>query len=384
MTPKQMMSSEMSANTANAHLRTPFHRRAAASLRVSATDTYAGLMHISHSALAVVGAATAVVAITLVARPDLQQLVEAQAYEWLQNRQEAANVTDDGIEVDPLAVDRVTAAEPDSLPTAQARVTYWLSKKYRVAAEPLSVLVAEAFDAGDKIGVDPTLILGVMAVESRFNPYAQSPVGAQGLMQVLTRKHVEKYESFGGELAAFDPVSNLKVGVQVLRDCIRRAGSVEGGLRMYVGAVTSDGSFYINRVMSEHLRLKAVAEGKPVPRYFPQYTASISPEVGTVDAPSGVPASLSTGSETPAVSAEPIPTVMPGVAPALPHGNAPATPSLDSFGQSKALTSDAATNVRGPATAPLAPTTSPEKASPTARLDPAMEQAMAVAAANVY
>ena len=59
-----------------------------------------------------------------------------------------------------------------------------------------------------------------MAVESSFNPFAQSPVGAQGLMQVMTKVHDDKYEAFGGSHAAFDPVTNLRVGVQVLKECI--------------------------------------------------------------------------------------------------------------------------------------------------------------------
>ena len=75
-----------------------------------------------------------------------------------------------------------------------------------------------------------------MAVESSFNPFAQSPVGAQGLMQVMTKVHNDKYEAFGGNLAAFDPVTNLRVGVQVLKECIARAGCLEAGLRFYVGA----------------------------------------------------------------------------------------------------------------------------------------------------
>jgi hypothetical protein len=36
-----------------------------------------------------------------------------------------------------------------------------------------------------------------------------------------------------------------------------------------VGAVTTDGSWYINRVMAEHLRIKSVALGKPMQRYEP-------------------------------------------------------------------------------------------------------------------
>ena len=45
-------------------------------------------------------------------------------------------------------------------------------------------------------------------------------------MQVMTRVHDDKYEAFGGNFAAFDPVTNLRVGAQVLKECISRAGSL--------------------------------------------------------------------------------------------------------------------------------------------------------------
>ena len=90
-------------------------------------------------------------------------------------------------------------------------------------------------------------------------------MGAQGLMQVMTQIHSDKYESFGGKLAAFDPVTNLRVGVKVLQECIARAGSVEGGLKLYVGAgnLEADGG-YAGKVMGEHARL---APGRPGPRH---------------------------------------------------------------------------------------------------------------------
>jgi soluble lytic murein transglycosylase-like protein len=106
----------------------------------------------------------------------------------------------------------------------------------------------------------------VMAVESSFNPFAQSAVGAQGLMQVMTKVHNDKYEAFGGNHAAFDPVTNLRVGVQVLKECIARAGSLEAGLRYYVGAanLTEDGG-YASKVLNEQQSLRLVASGKNVP-----------------------------------------------------------------------------------------------------------------------
>ena len=119
----------------------------------------------------------------------------------------------------------------------------------------------EAWQVGAQASLDPTLILAIMAVESSFNPFAQSPVGAQGLMQVMTKVHDDKYEAFGGNHAAFDPVTNLRVGVQVLKECIARAGSLEAGLRFYVGAANlGDDGGYAGKVLAEQSSLRLVAE----------------------------------------------------------------------------------------------------------------------------
>ena len=82
-------------------------------------------------------------------------------------------------------------------------------------------------------------------------------------MQVMTKIHTDKYEDFGGHFAAFDPVTNLKVGVKVLQECIQRAGSLEGGLKYYVGAANlPDDGGYAAKVMAEHFRIKQVANGR--------------------------------------------------------------------------------------------------------------------------
>jgi len=244
-------------------------RRAVAPLNTVLTDTYRGFVHFSHSGMALLGLALAATAMVLLLRADLRAGVEQQLLGWLLQRQEQTAEVLAGS--DRLMSPASETLVPAALPKAQAQVAQWLSRKYRVAPEPLSVLVAEAFAMGERVRLDPTLILAVMAIESRFNPYAQSPVGAQGLMQVLTRMHTDKYAHFGGQLAAFDPVANLRVGVKVLKDCINRGGSVEAGLRCYVGAVSTDGADYINKVMAEHLRIQSVALGQPMPTTFPVY-----------------------------------------------------------------------------------------------------------------
>ena len=55
---------------------------------------------------------------------------------------------------------------PKELPKDQAAVAYWISKKYRVAPEPIGALVEEAYQIGEQYKIDPTLLLAVMAIES--------------------------------------------------------------------------------------------------------------------------------------------------------------------------------------------------------------------------
>ena len=240
-------------------------------MRTFAADVAQGFFAITHNGMALLGLSLFFFVVALTVRPDLRVVTEAKLISWLQDRQYDAT----GIESDVDAVDRATATDPRDLPKQQANLAYWLSRKYRVAPEPVSALVSEAYDLGPRNEIEPTLILAVMAVESGFNPFAQSAVGAQGLMRVMTKIHVDKYQSFGGSMAAFDPVANLRVGVNVLKDCITRAGSVDGGLKLYVGAGnTKDDSGYAAKVVAEHGRLQQVAKGVKVPTTPPPATAA--------------------------------------------------------------------------------------------------------------
>jgi soluble lytic murein transglycosylase-like protein len=240
-------------------------------LRTFATDVGDGFFAITHNGLALLGLLVFCAVMVLTMRPDLRQAGEARLISWLQERQDDSEEASD---VD--AVDRATATDPRSLPKQQANIAYWLSRKYRVAVEPLGALVSEAYDIGPRNQIDPTLILAVMAIESGFNPFAQSPVGAQGLMQVMTRVHSDKYENFGGTHAAFDPVANLRVGVNVLKECITKAGSTEGGLKLYVGAanIQDSNTGYTGKVLAEYIRLQKVAQGQKIPFTQPTVTAA--------------------------------------------------------------------------------------------------------------
>jgi hypothetical protein len=211
-----------------------------------------------HDSLTVAGFALACLVLALSARPDLREAGEGWLMGWLQGRQ-AVPLVEIAAAADLGASERATAIDPKELPLGQANLAQWISKKYRVAPEAVAALVAEAHVIGTRVKVEPTLILAIAAVESGFNPFSQSPNGAQGLMQVMTRVHVDKFAGFGGTLAAFDPIANLRVGVKILQECISRAGSIEGGLRFYVGASSIEDGGYADKVLAEQARLDQVA-----------------------------------------------------------------------------------------------------------------------------
>jgi hypothetical protein len=139
----------------------------------------------------------------------------------------------------------------------------YLARKWRVADAAVVQIVQTALRAGKEHRVDPMLVLAVLSVESGFNPYAESHAGAQGLMQVMTSVHKEKFERFGGEQAALHPVANIFVGAQILADVVQRGGSMEQGLKLYVGAgnLENDGG-YGARVLGERTRLVNAKAGK--------------------------------------------------------------------------------------------------------------------------
>ncbi|MGN6580567.1 MAG: transglycosylase SLT domain-containing protein [Bordetella sp.] len=143
----------------------------------------------------------------------------------------------------------------------------YISRKYKVAYNATETLVDTAFRVAHEKKLDPLLVLAVIAVESSYNPMAESSVGAQGLMQVMPRIHKDKFISLAdqgkGKANPLDPVSNIIVGSTILRDCINQRGSVSAGLACYEGTSVDDG--YAERVQAERRRL-ALASGMALSR----------------------------------------------------------------------------------------------------------------------
>ena len=146
-----------------------------------ANDVAEGFFEITHNGAALLGLIVVFMVITLTARPDLRQAGEVQLISWLQSRQ----IDVLGMEVETDAIERATATNPKTLPSQQAAVAYWLSRKYRVAPEPLGALVAEAYQIGARTKLDPTLILAIMAIgDVKGMMEAQKTRGPSGLLMI--------------------------------------------------------------------------------------------------------------------------------------------------------------------------------------------------------
>lgn len=93
-------------------------------------------------------------------------------------------------------------------------------------------------------GLDPSLVTAVIIVESSGNVRAVSGKGAVGLMQVMPYMATEL--GFEGDL--FDIEDNIKVGVFILADNIRRWGYREGIDRYFWGNGTIPNEKYIAKI----------------------------------------------------------------------------------------------------------------------------------------
>jgi soluble lytic murein transglycosylase-like protein len=143
---------------------------------------------------------------------------------------------------------------------AQVILVKYLSRRYLIAAEATERMVGAAYRAARDVGLDPLLVLAVISVESRFNPIAESVMGAKGLMQIIPRYHPAKMQAVGGEAALWDPESNIYLGARILQEYVYRTGTLEAGLQFYNGALGDGRAQYASRVLAERDRLLEVVQ----------------------------------------------------------------------------------------------------------------------------
>jgi len=163
----------------------------------------------------------------------------------------------------PVAAERAREAVTDTAVMQAEEARYralsgFVAKRYLVSQDVAFDLVTVAHRAGHQLKLDPLLIIAVIAIESRFNPIAESPAGAKGLMQIIPKYHGDKLEEFGGEQAVFEPETNIHVGARILKEYLRRTGNLGIALQMYAGALGDNEDQYTRKVLNERHRLQQV------------------------------------------------------------------------------------------------------------------------------
>jgi len=158
----------------------------------------------------------------------------------------------------PVALGHPLAAA-ELPPAPQEAIGLEVARRFRIAADAAHEVVGAARLAGQATGIDPLLVLAVIAVESRFNPIAESDYGARGLMQVVARLHPDKLPGPAAERALLDPWTNIHVGTRILREYLDRTGDLEAGLQRYAGAADDPERAYARKVLGELERLRRVA-----------------------------------------------------------------------------------------------------------------------------
>jgi len=145
---------------------------------------------------------------------------------------------------DPRALPPVSMGPPAASATAAIRESEVAAIAAALSRRPTGLTASEVDAVARTVVVEarrhalePSLVLAVMHVESRFYNFAVSPVGAIGLMQVMPETGAELATRIGidwvGPQTLFDPTSNVKLGVAYLRELADRYGSLETALAAY-------------------------------------------------------------------------------------------------------------------------------------------------------
>ena len=149
----------------------------------------------------------------------------------------------------------------------QRAVADFFEKKYKLDRAKIEEYVSNTILIAKEVNIDPVLLLAVISIESNFNPNTKSHAGAEGLMQVMTSVHKDKYALYGGTTEAVKPEVNIRVGAYILKYLIATAGSLRNGLKYYVGAANAeDDGGYADKVMAERNRIIGLCQTRPANR----------------------------------------------------------------------------------------------------------------------
>lgn len=152
----------------------------------------------------------------------------------------------------PAAV--ISAPRPSEDPFRISQVLRRYTRNGEVADRIAKAVVAE----GRKKKIDPTLLVGVMLVETdNLNPHARSFVGARGLMQVMPF-HRGRWGCKTSDL--YNIEGNICHGVSVLADAIKNAPNLRVALQRYNGCVRGTNTPGCSSYSRKVLRAKSITD----------------------------------------------------------------------------------------------------------------------------
>lgn len=136
-----------------------------------------------------------------------------------------------------------------------------IARRFHLAEGAAVSITRAAFTAAQARGIDPTLVLAIAAVESKFKPGAvNSTTGAKGLMQIMPRWHQDKILDVGGESSLLLIAPNIAVGAAIMAEYLdAEDGDIEDALGHYLG--TTGAERYVRRVNVEMAHLTRVMKG---------------------------------------------------------------------------------------------------------------------------
>lgn len=135
-----------------------------------------------------------------------------------------------------------------------------ISKEHKVPLPYVKEIINTLYSESEKAQIDPILFLSLIEVESSFDQFAKSNVGAVGLSQVMPIHHQEKVSRIQKEnLDLWSIKGNIKVGVQVLKEYVSLSkGNMEEALQRYNGSLNDSSRTYSRKVFTGMRKYKSL------------------------------------------------------------------------------------------------------------------------------
>lgn len=144
--------------------------------------------------------------------------------------------------------------------TLQTALAAEINDTYRIGDEKAKEIVDTAIRVGDRLDVDPFIVLGIASVESSMNTKARSNYGATGLMQVYAPAHEKllieldvdvKTNEAAAKTLMNDLEVNVVAGARIYQQYLKQYKTVAKALQAYNGAKNDSTRKYSGKVLKK-------------------------------------------------------------------------------------------------------------------------------------